>query len=75
MIVAQVGIGGRTVVGNHVWLGFGATVRNGLVIEDMARVNMGSVVTKNVLAGESVTGNFAIPHERFMENLKNSVKK
>lgn len=75
MIVAQVGIGGRTVVGNHVWLGFGATVRNGLVIEDMARVNMGSAVTKNVLAGESVTGNFAIPHERFMENLKNSVKK
>lgn len=75
MIVAQVGIGGRTVVGNHVWLGFGATIRNGLIIEDMARVNMGSIVTQNVLAGESVTGNFAIPHERFMENLKNSVKK
>lgn len=70
MIVAQVGIGGRTVIGNRVWLGFGATLRNGLMIEDDARINMGSVVTKNVLPGESVTGNFAIPHERFMENLK-----
>lgn len=75
MIVAHVGIGGRTVVGDHVWLGFGATLRNGLIIGEGSRVNMGSVVTKNVLPGESVTGNFAIEHDKFMENLKNSVKK
>ena len=62
-------------VGDHVWLGFGATLRNGLIIGEGSRVNMGSVVTKNVLPGESVTGNFAIEHDKFMENLKNSVKK
>lgn len=75
MIVAQTGVGGRVVVGDHVWLGFGATIRNGLLIGEGARVNMGSVVSKNVLPGEQVTGNFAIPHEKFLENLKNSIKK
>lgn len=70
MIVAQVGIGGRTVIGNNVWLGFGATIRNGLQIGDHARINMGSVVTKDVPDGGNVTGNFAIPHKNFIENLK-----
>lgn len=70
MIVAQVGIGGRTVIGNNVWLGFGATIRNGLLIESNSRVNMGSVVTKNVPEGGSVTGNFAISHDKFIQNLK-----
>ena len=31
---------------------------------------MGSVVTKSVASGDSVTGNFAINHEDFIENLK-----
>lgn len=74
MVVAQSGIGGRTIIGNNVWLGFGSTIRNGIVIEDNARVNMGSVVSKNVAKHESVTGNFAIPHEQFIYNLKMTTK-
>lgn len=74
MIVGQVGIGGRTIIGDYVWIGFGATLRNGIEIGDNARINMGSIVTKNVQKSESVTGNFAIPHELFMKHLKNSLK-
>lgn len=70
MVVAQSGVGGRSVIGNNVWIGFGSTVRNGIIIGDNARVNMGSVVSKNVAEKESVTGNFAIPHEQFICNLK-----
>ena len=33
---------------------------------------MGAVVTKNVLEGQQVSGNFAIPHEKFMQNIKMS---
>lgn len=74
MVVAQSGIGGRTKVGDNTWIGFGTTVRNGIVIGSDARVNMGSVVSAGVENGGSVTGNFAIPHEKFIQNLKRSLQ-
>lgn len=74
MIVAQSGIGGRTVVGDDTWIGFGATVRNGIEIGVNARVNMGAVVSKPVLSGQSVTGNFAIEHKVFIEDIKTRVR-
>lgn len=70
MIVANSGIGGRVSIGEDVWIGFGATIRNGIHIGDRARTNMGSVVTRNVDTEEAVTGNFAIPHKDFIANLK-----
>ena len=74
MIVANVGIGGRTVIGNDCWVGFGATIVNGTTIGDRARVNMGAVVTKSVPADASVTGNFAIDHAQFIQNLKKNLQ-
>ena len=73
MIVAQSGIGGRTIIGKNVWIGFGATLRNGISIGDNAPVNMGAVVTKSVENEGSVTGNFAIPHDKFMNQLKKTI--
>ena len=70
MIVANSGIGGRTEIGNDTWIGFGATLRNGIVVGKNARANMGAVVTKSVKDNESVTGNFAIEHKQFVENIK-----
>ena len=51
-------------------MGFGTTISNGLCIGCSARANIGAVVTKNVGDNESVTGNFAIEHKKFIENLK-----
>ena len=73
-IVTQSCLGGRVVIGNDAWIGIGAKIRNGLTIGNNARVNMGAVVTKDVLDGESVTGNFAIDHQKFMGNLKKIIK-
>lgn len=75
LIVANSGIGGRTVIGSDSWIGFGATLRNGIKIGENARANMGSVVTKDVVENESVTGNFAISHEKFMQELRQKVGK
>lgn len=75
MIVALSGIGGRTEVGSDSWIGYGSIIRNGIVIGNNARTNMGAIVTKSVADGESVTGNFAIRHDLFMNNLKQTVKK
>ncbi len=65
-------ISGNCVIGSDVWIGVNATVSNRITIGDHARVSLGSVVTKDVPAGETVSGNFAIPHQRFMQNLKAS---
>ena len=70
MLVAQSGIGGRTLVGRNSWIGFGSTVRNGITIGDNSRANMGAVVTKTIPDGGAVTGNFAIEHEKFIEQMK-----
>ncbi len=70
MVVAQSGIGGRTKIDSDTWIGFSTTISNGLAVGNNARVNIGSVVTKNVEDGKSVTGNFAIEHSKFIENIK-----
>lgn len=69
-IVALSGIGGRTIIGNNSWIGFSTTISNGLKIGSNSRVNIGSVVTKDVADGESVSGNFAIEHNQFIKHLK-----
>ncbi len=69
-IVTHAAIGGRTSIGENAWVGIGAIIKNGLVIGDNTRVNMGAVVTKDVPDGNHVSGNFAIEHSKFLENLK-----
>ena len=44
-----------------------------LIIFSFARVSLGSVVTKNVEENETVTGNFAIEHGKFIEKLKEDI--
>lgn len=70
MIVAQAGIGGRVEIGDDSWIGLGATIRNGIKLGSHSRANMGSVVTKDVHDGESVSGNFAIDHKKFINRIK-----
>ncbi len=70
LIAGHSTVGGRTIIGDDAWLGLSATVVNGISVGRGARVNMGAVVTKPVPDGGSVSGNFAIDHERFIRNLK-----
>lgn len=74
-IPSGVQIAGSCVIGDDIWIGVNATVSNRVKIGDGARVSLGSVVVKNVPAGETVTGNFAIPHLAFLQNIKRSLKK
>jgi UDP-3-O-[3-hydroxymyristoyl] glucosamine N-acyltransferase len=74
MIVANSGIGGRTIIKEGAWIGFGATIKNGVILGKKARANMGSVVTKEIPDNSSVTGNFAIEHSKFIQNLLKSLQ-
>ena len=67
---SNVFIGGRTVVEEDVWIGPGAILSNGLKVGKEARINIGSVVTKDVHDGTSISGNFAIDHDKFLAHLK-----
>ena len=72
-IVAHAMIGGNVTMGDDVWVGPTASIANRIRIGDGAFITMGSVVTRDVGDGEKVTGNFAIPHGKFLANLKRTV--
>ena len=74
LIACQTAIGGRTIIGDDCWFGLGTTIKNGLTIGNNVRSNVGAVVTKNVNNNESLTGNFAIQHEKFIEIMKKIAK-
>lgn len=73
LITAGVTIAGSVISGDDVWFGPGAVISNGIKIGNKARISLGSVVTKDVPSAAIVSGNFAIDHQRFMENLKESL--
>ncbi|MCL4539968.1 MAG: UDP-3-O-(3-hydroxymyristoyl) glucosamine N-acyltransferase [Bacteroidetes bacterium] len=67
-------IAGSASIGNDVWIGPAASVSSQIEIGNEAFVTIGSVVTKKVAEKEWVTGNFAIPHAKFLRNLKSITK-
>jgi UDP-3-O-[3-hydroxymyristoyl] glucosamine N-acyltransferase len=56
LIVAQAGLGGSVIVGDNVWVGFGAHVNQRLVVHKDAFIGTGAVVTKDVPAKMVVAG-------------------
>lgn len=73
LIIASAMLGGSVILGDDVWVGPHANIAPQLKIGDKAFITLGSVVTKDVGAGEWVTGNFAVPHSKFLRNLKRSL--
>jgi UDP-3-O-[3-hydroxymyristoyl] glucosamine N-acyltransferase len=69
-IAASAVLAGSVRLGNDVWIGPNSTTSNGIVIGDGAKVSLGAVVTRDVLPGARVTGNFAIEHEKFLASLR-----
>lgn len=70
-VVSNAGIQGRVRIGKNVWIGPNSAIRNGISIGDNARVNIGAVVTLDVPDGAAVSGNFARPHDKMIEEMRN----
>lgn len=66
-IGASAMIGGKVTIGKDVTIGYRAIISDQIEIGDRAIISPGAVVTKNVLPGQKVTGNFAISHDKFMQ--------
>lgn len=70
LVASGATIGGRCNIGDNVWIGLGAIIRNGIDLGAGSRANMGAVVTKSVGEGEAVSGNFARNHEELIAEIK-----
>lgn len=73
-VIGCASILGRVSIGDKTTVGTNATILNGVSIGKNCDISLGSVVTKSVEDGKRVTGNFAIPHEEFIYNLKKGKK-
>ncbi len=66
-------ISGYTIVGDDASIGPGATISNITSIGEDAHITLGAVVCSRVKNGNTVSGNPAIPHDRFLEQYHNSL--
>lgn len=69
-ICALVNILGRVEIGDNTYIGPSSVIVNGARIGEKAKVSIGSVVTRDVPANTTVTGNFAVSHDRFLAHLR-----
>lgn len=69
-ICALANILGRAVLGENAYIGPSAVIKNGIHVGADAKVSIGAVVTQNVAAKETVSGNFAIEHGRFLDHIR-----
>ena len=72
-VTASVCIGGNVQLEADSFLGLNCTICNSISIGNHSRVSLGAVATRAVPSHQTVTGNFAIPHEQFIDNLKKSL--
>ena len=70
IITANIVFAGWVEVGDDSFVGITTTVAPAVTIGEKCKISIGSVVTRDVESGNQVTGNFAIEHSKFINNLK-----
>ena len=68
LIAGGAAIAGSVIIGDNVWIGPNSTVSDHIHIDNGAIITLGSVVCKNVNENQTVTGNFAVEHLKFVRN-------
>jgi UDP-3-O-[3-hydroxymyristoyl] glucosamine N-acyltransferase LpxD len=63
-------VSGRVTIEDDVFIGPNATLSNGITIGASATVTLGSVVVRDVAPSTRVTGNFALPHEKWIRLIR-----
>lgn len=65
-LAASARVAGSAILGNGVYVGPNAVVSNDVRVDDGARISIGAIVVKDVPPGQTVTGYFAVEHNRFL---------
>lgn len=69
-ICACCDISGRVEIGDDAYLGPNCTISNGIRIGTKSTVSLGGVVIRDVPDGTRVTGNFALPHDKWLNIIR-----
>jgi UDP-3-O-[3-hydroxymyristoyl] glucosamine N-acyltransferase len=72
-IIAGTILGGSSEILENSWLSINSSIAPKIIVNKNGFVSMGAVVTKNVIDNEQVTGNFAIPHDKFLKIFKKNL--
>ncbi len=70
MITAGTVLAGAVIVNKGTFIGVGARIVPMVTVGENCKISAGSVVTKNVEDNTQVSGNFAIPHNKFIKFIK-----
>jgi len=74
-VIACAEISGRCELGEGAYIGPNACISNGVKIGKNSKVSIGSVVTRDVPDETIVTGNFAVPHQKWVQFIKDLTAK
>lgn len=74
LVGANCTISGNCKIEDFACIDPGACIAKRINIGKNSKVNIGSIVTKNVAENSSVTGNFAVEHKKWIEFVKNVSK-
>lgn len=72
-IAASAMLAGNVYIGKNTFVGPSSSISNGVSIGENCWITIGSNVVRDVRNNSRVTGNFAIDHKLFIENLKKSL--
>lgn len=72
-LCSHANLSGNSIIEDEVYIGPGVNIPNRLKIEKSSKISVGSTVTKNVKTGTIVSGNFAIPHKKYLQHIKNII--
>ena len=75
LLPASTMVAGSVTIEDDVWIGPGVNISSQLIIKSGSSITLGSVVMRNVLENQVVTGDWAIPHSQFLKNLQKTFKK
>lgn len=74
LISAGALLAGSSIIGDNAWIGLNGTIKQRITLGEDSYVCMGAIVTKDVRAGQKVSGNFAVEHEKQVENIKQIIR-
>ncbi|RME60791.1 hypothetical protein D6779_01465 [Candidatus Parcubacteria bacterium] len=73
-LTGNVQVSGFTTLGDDVWVGPSATIGNLLNIGNNVRIDIGSVVVKDIPDGGRVSGNFAYNHRQHVRDYSQKIR-
>lgn len=73
-VIAGTSLGGSSEICENAWLSVNTSIAPKVKVNKNAFVSIGAVVTKDVDENQHVSGNFAVPHQKFIKFIKSILK-